>query len=102
MFSRDSAYHQGTVWPWLMGPYVEALLRSEEFSDGAKADARRLLDRLLEEMTPPRSPSVGQLSEVYDGGHDPPERPQRPGGCPAQAWSVAAVLRGLELLRAQK
>ncbi|MFG0331601.1 MAG: amylo-alpha-1,6-glucosidase [Phycisphaerales bacterium] len=98
MFSRDGAYHQGTVWPWLMGCFVEALLRSEGFSDSARSTARRLANGLIEEMEPPECPSVGQLYEVYDGAHEPPERPQRPGGCTAQAWSVAELVRAIALV----
>jgi predicted glycogen debranching enzyme len=95
LFDRDKAYHNGTVWPWLMGPYCEALLRVERFSNAAKQHARELLQPLLNELDVPSSGGgcVNQLAEVYDG--DPP---QRPGGCPAQAWSVAEVLRILKII----
>jgi predicted glycogen debranching enzyme len=85
--ARDRAYHQGTVWPWLLGPWVDAFLRVKGDTPRVRAEAlaalRPLLDFLLAE-------GVGQLPEVFDG--DPPHRP---GGCPAQAWSVAEVLRAL-------
>ena len=95
MFCRDRAYHQGTIWPWLLGPFVEALLRVEGFSEAAKERARQILARLLDEMRSGRS--LGQLCEVYDADESS-DRPRAPGGCMAQAWSVAALLRGLALV----
>ncbi|HWL62169.1 MAG TPA: amylo-alpha-1,6-glucosidase [Steroidobacteraceae bacterium] len=79
--SRDAAYHQGTVWPWLLGAYIDAWLKVHGDAAGARA--------LLEEF--PRHLHVaglGSISEVFDG--DPPHTPH---GCVAQAWSVAEVLR---------
>ena len=90
MFQRDSAYHQGTVWPWLIGPYCEAVLRVGEFSDVAKDEVRQTLQPLIGELD---RGCVGQLAEVYDG-----DAPHRPSGCPAQAWSIAEVLRIMMLL----
>lgn len=78
---RDSAYHQGTVWPWLIGPYVDAHLRA--FGDPAAA--RRLLAAFERLLT---AAGMGTLPEVCE-----PEPPHAPGGCIAQAWSVAEVLR---------
>ncbi len=75
--SRDSAYHQGTVWPWLLGPYADA--RRKVYGDGIN------LSELLASMT---EYGVGGIAEVYDGSE-----PRRPNGCPWQAWSVAEVLR---------
>ncbi len=89
-FERDSAYHQGTVWPWLMGPYVEAYLRIHSFSPEAKAECRRLLDPLVAHLD---EAGLGSISEVFDG--DPPHRPN---GCIAQAWSVAEVRRALAMV----
>lgn len=83
---RDSVYHQGTVWGWLIGPFVEAHLRVY----GDRELARSLLEPLLCHM---REFSLGTISEVFDG--DPPFRP---GGCFAQAWSVAEVLRAWSLI----
>lgn len=77
----DAAYHQGTVWPWLMGPYVTALVR---YTDD-KAEARRLLKHGKELLT---EYGVGGIAEVYDG-----DEPREPGGCPWQAWSLAEWLR---------
>lgn len=89
-FDRDKAYHQGTVWPWLVGPYAEAVLRLGKFSDAAKTEARQALEPLLEELT---GRGMGQISEIYEG--DPPHRPV---GCMAKAWSVAELLRVLRLI----
>lgn len=92
---RDEAYHNGTVWPWLLGPYVEATLRAGGFSEEARRAGRALLEPLVDEM---RRHCPGQLAEVYDGhsgtaGAGAP----RPDGCPAQAWSIAMTLRALAL-----
>jgi glycogen debranching enzyme len=100
MMARDAAYHQGTVWPWLLGPFCEAHLRAEEFDAASKADVRAWLMPLLQSLSPDAAApftAIGQLSEVYDGDH-PKGQPRRPGGCPAQAWSVAEVLRVLRLV----
>lgn len=91
---RDAAYHNGTVWPWLIGAYVEGLLRSEGFSQGARDEARRALVPLVGFVL--GGPLVGQLPEVFDGDEEP-GRPRRWRGCVAQAWSVAEVLRALSL-----
>ncbi|MHB8618073.1 MAG: amylo-alpha-1,6-glucosidase, partial [Chloroflexota bacterium] len=79
---RDAAYHQGTVWPWLIGPFVDAHLRV--YRD--KASAARLLHPLLAHMA--QSAGVGTISEIFDG-----DEPHQPRGCIAQAWSVAEALR---------
>jgi predicted glycogen debranching enzyme len=83
--SRDSAYHQGTVWPWLLGPFLTAYVRVHGSSAEARDRAERFLDSLRQHLW---QAGLGQISEVFDG--DPPHRP---GGCVAQAWSVAEVLR---------
>lgn len=83
--SRDRAYHQGMVWAWLIGPYVEALLKVEADQAKAVEEARRCLhafDAHLHEA------GVGSISEIFDG-----DAPHHPRGCIAQAWSVAEVLR---------
>ena len=71
---RDSAYHQGTVWPWLLGPFITAARKGPE-----------LLSPLREFLV---SRGAGQLPEIFDG-----DAPHEPRGCFAQAWSVAEVLR---------
>ena len=89
LFERDRAYHNGTVWPWLIGPYCEAVLRVEKFSPRAKKKVRAIIQPLIDEMqNTAGGRCLNQIAEVYDG--DPPHRPS---GCPAQAWSVAEVLR---------
>lgn len=101
LFERDRAYHNGTAWPWLLGPYAEAVLRIGNFSDAAKREARSALEPILAEMSSPptrggwHGPSgcLGQIAEIYDG-----DGPQRPQGCPAQAWSIAEVLRVMLML----
>ncbi len=87
---RDRAYHNGTVWSWLMGPFVEAHLRAHDFSADSKAQARRWLQPLLDHMG---EACMGSISEVFDG--DPPHAPR---GCVAQAWSVAELLRIWDLI----
>ena len=90
-YTRDSAYHQGTVWPWLFGPFIEAYLRVHDHSDEACKQARQWLGPLRGRMA---EFGLGQVSEVCDG--DPPDTP---GGCIAQAWSVAQLLSSLASLR---
>ncbi len=87
--SRDSAYHQGTVWPWLLGPFVTAYLNAFG-RDRARLEYAASLVRGLEEHL--REGMLGQIAEVFDA--DPPHRP---GGAPAQAWSVAEILRLLTI-----
>jgi predicted glycogen debranching enzyme len=79
--ARDAAYHQGTVWPWLIGPLIDVWLRVH----GDAAGARRLLDGLLDHLS---EACLGSISEIFDA-----EPPFTPRGCVAQAWSVAEVLR---------
>jgi glycogen debranching enzyme len=79
--ARDAAYHQGTVWPWLMGHYIDARLRVY----GDKAEARGLLRAFADHL---QDAGIGTISEIFDA-----EAPFRPRGCIAQAWSVAEVLR---------
>jgi predicted glycogen debranching enzyme len=83
--TRDAAYHQGTVWSWLIGPYVDAVLRVR----GDAVSARRALDGLISHL---RENCIGYVSEVFDA-----EPPFTPGGCVAQAWGVAELLRCLLL-----
>ncbi len=80
--TRDAAYHQGTVWGWLIGPYVDAWLK---LHPGDNARARGLLDGLIAHMD---DFGVGSIAEVFDA-----TEPYTARGCVAQAWSVAEVLR---------
>jgi predicted glycogen debranching enzyme len=84
-WERDHAYHQGTVWPWLLGPFVTAYIRSR----GDSAEARQRMQQLLEAWGNHLTEAgLGSICEVSDG--DPPHRPA---GCYFQAWSVAEPLR---------
>jgi glycogen debranching enzyme len=83
---RDGAYHQGTVWPWLLGPFVDAWVRTREATDLARGEARsRFLDPLLVSLD---TAGLNHLPEVADG-----DSPHAPGGCPFQAWSLGEALR---------
>jgi len=84
--ARNKAYHQGTVWLWLLGPFVEAWVRTHGNHEKARRLARRqFLGPLLERIAPV---NLGQLPEIADG-----DAPHQPRGCPFQAWSVAEILR---------
>jgi predicted glycogen debranching enzyme len=80
--ARDAAYHQGTVWAWLIGPYLDAW---RKLNPGDAAGARVMLEGLAGHLG---AAGVGSISEVFDA-----EAPFTPRGCIAQAWSVAEVLR---------
>ena len=80
--ARDAAYHQGTVWAWLMGPFVDAWLKLHP------DDRRSARDFLAGFEAHLNEDCVGSISEIFDA-----EAPYRPRGCVAQAWSVAEVLR---------
>lgn len=86
---RDAAYHQGTVWPWLIGPFIEAWVRVRGDTAAAKREARDcLLAPLLEHLD---DAGLGHVPEIADG-----DAPYAARGCPFQAWSVGEALR-LEL-----
>ena len=80
--SRDGAYHQGTVWAWLIGPFIDAWLKIHPHD---RSTARKFLERFPEQLS---EAGIGTISEVFDA-----RTPHNPGGCIAQAWSVAEVLR---------
>ena len=80
--SRDAAYHQGTVWAWLIGPYIDAWLKLHPED---VAGARKLLEGFVPQLN---EACIGSISEIFDA-----EPPYTPRGCVAQAWSVAEVLR---------
>ena len=89
---RDTAYHQGSVWPWLKGPFVEAWLRVR----GNTAANRQLaqtcfVQPLLDHL---QTAGLGHVSEIADG-----DWPHRPGGCPFQAWSVGELLRMQKMVK---
>lgn len=78
--ARDGAYHQGTAWPWLFGPLMHAHLRTH-------GDPRLVGDYLIPFGNHLREAGLGSVSEVFSG-----DSPHQPGGCPAQAWSVASLM----------
>jgi predicted glycogen debranching enzyme len=82
---RDGAYHQGTVWPWLLLPFVEAWIRVRGGTRASRREARaRFVQPLLDHVG---RAGLGHVSEIADA-----EPPHTPRGCPFQAWSVAALL----------
>jgi len=85
--SRDAAYHQGTVWPWLLGPFIAAYVKVYGNNGDVRLQADAWLSQLRQHIA---DCGVGQIPEIFDG--DPPHRPC---GCVAQAWSVAEILRSV-------
>ncbi|HWF47392.1 MAG TPA: amylo-alpha-1,6-glucosidase, partial [Bryobacteraceae bacterium] len=88
--SRDAAYHQGTVWAWLIGPFIDAWLRV--YPDDAMT-AQGFLKGFQPQL---REACIGTISEIFDA-----EPPYTPRGCAAQAWSVAEVLRSIVNTRSE-
>lgn len=84
LYTRDAAYHQGTVWAWLIGPYIDAWIKNQPEN---KAQVQELLKGFYHHMS---EAGIGSISEIFDA-----EPPYTPRGCIAQAWSVAEVLRCL-------
>jgi predicted glycogen debranching enzyme len=84
-YSRDTAYHQGTVWAWLIGPFITAYVKVNQQTRKSRQTGAALLEGFREHLA---EAGLGTVSEVFDG-----EAPHRPGGCIAQAWSVAELLR---------
>jgi glycogen debranching enzyme len=87
---RDGAYHQGTVWPWLIGPFVEAYLVAFGNTELTRSHCGQLLHTMTEQTF--AAGCLGSIAEIYDG-----DEPRYPRGCPAQAWSVAEVARARAL-----
>lgn len=83
--SRDGAYHQGTVWAWLMGPFIKAYLRVHGRTPVTRRQTKVWLSQFGEHL---RVAGLNQISEIFDG-----EAPHEPRGCIAQAWSIAEILR---------
>lgn len=84
VYERDSAYHQGTVWPWLLGPFITAYVRVNGSTPHAKAEAAGWLDTVHAHLS---QACLGQVSEIADA-----DAPHTPRGCVAQARSVAELL----------
>jgi predicted glycogen debranching enzyme len=89
---RDNAYHQGTVWPYLIGPFVEAWLKVNNPTRKNKRKAAEFIRPLLQHLT--EDGCLGQLCEIFDG-----DNPQKPRGCFAQAWSIAELIRAYLLVK---
>ncbi len=85
--ARDSAYHQGTVWGWLIGPFIDAYRKVNGISKATEQRVAEILSGFDSHLT---EVGIGQISEIFDG-----DAPFKPRGCFAQAWSVAEVLRVL-------
>jgi glycogen debranching enzyme len=82
-YHRDSSYHEGTVWSWLLGPYIDALMKSE--SENKKAKAKKVIEDFKYHLN---EGCIGSVSEIFDA-----DEPHHPRGCVAQAWGVAEILR---------
>jgi predicted glycogen debranching enzyme len=85
ILQRDGAYHQGTVWPWPMGPFTEAYAKVNNYSKESIESVKIMLEQFYLHM---EDGCIGSIAEILDG-----DRPHYPRGCPAQAWSVSEVLR---------
>lgn len=80
-YKRDSSYHQGTVWSWLLGPYIDALVKIK----GHGPEAKGIIDVFKQHL---KQACIGSIPEIFDG-----DAPHHPKGCVAQAWGVAEILR---------
>ena len=88
---RDEAYHQGTVWAYLIGPFVESFLKVNQYSQDSKNIAAKFIEPLMRHLT--EDGCLGSISEIFDG-----DAPHKPKGCFAQAWSVAELIRAYQLI----
>lgn len=88
---RDEAYHQGTIWSFLLGPFVESFLKVNGFSRKSKKKAAEFIQPLLKHLT--EDGCLGSVSEIFDG-----DKPHKPKGCFAQAWGVAELIRAYQLI----
>ncbi|HWI54854.1 MAG TPA: amylo-alpha-1,6-glucosidase, partial [Desulfobacteria bacterium] len=82
---RDAAYHQGTGWAWLIGPFITAFRKVHDYSAESKTIAEKFMSPFKAHLW---DHGVGTISEIFDG-----DSPHLPKGCFAQAWSVGEVLR---------
>jgi predicted glycogen debranching enzyme len=82
---RDGVYHEGPVWPWLLGGFLTAFVKAYGSTEETKAQVQAFLSPFLDHLS---EAGLGTVSELFDG-----EAPHTPRGCPAQAWSVGEVLR---------
>ncbi|MEP9411295.1 MAG: glycogen debranching enzyme N-terminal domain-containing protein [Candidatus Brocadia sp.] len=85
VYERDSAYHQGTVWAWLIGPYISAYARAYAGSEDTPKYIKGLFEPFYAHLF---EAGLGTISEIFDGDY-----PHTPRGCISQAWSVAEILR---------
>lgn len=93
---RDGAYHQGTVWGYLIGPFISSYLKVNNFSMEAQLRASLMIEPFINHLN--REACIGNISEIFDGN-----MPHSPKGCIAQAWSVAELLRCyIEDIKGQK
>lgn len=90
---RDASYHQGTVWPWLIGPYTDLFLK---INSGKIKECKALLERTRPLIDSIRENGLGSIGEIREG-----DAPHNSRGCPMQAWSVAETIRSIELLRGE-
>lgn len=87
---RDATYHQGTVWPWLIGPFVDAWLRVEGDDTTTRRTVRKRANASSGRCTRLSAAGLGHVSEIADG-----DAPHAPRGCPFQAWSLGELIRSL-------
>jgi glycogen debranching enzyme len=83
-YKRDSSYHQGTAWSWLLGPYIDALFKTNG-SSAALTKANKIVQNFIPHLS---EGGIGTVSEIFDA-----EAPFTPRGCIAQAWGVGELLR---------
>ena len=89
---RDATYHQGTVWPWLVGIFVDAHLRCSKDPQSCAARLQNLFNPLFKEHI--YSDGLGGIAEIFDG-----DQPHQARGCFTQAWSVAESIRAQTLIQ---
>ncbi len=83
-YHRDKAYHQGTAWSWLLGPYIDCIIKIEGMELG-RAEAKEIIKNFIPHL---EEAGVGSISEIFDA-----TSPHYPKGCIAQAWGVGEILR---------